>query len=656
MLARLPALGGKLTRGAKGTWQVVEVAFSHTGQQLLTRARPSTWTTVSSITAEIVDADVVSFDLYDTLMARTVDDPDLVHTAVRLVATERGVAVPADWEEIRLQAEAAARARSTRADIRYDDIYDRISVNPATLAILKELELEVEVACMRRTRRGATLFDAARAAGKRVVVTSDMYLPKELLRRILQEGRFAGEESVLASGDDGVAKQDGSTFLHLARAYAGQTVLHIGDNPTKDVERAEGSGVRARLLPRPLPAPRTGWLRRGRRQATVEALQASVLRGLHEAHLDAAGEDDPHRDVRSIGYNVLGPLLVGFSTYLDQEARARGADRLVFLAREGAVMQRGYDSQLGAAALDHEYGVLSSRILGLANLSRDFSVEDVRFLTKSSIALTPEQFVRRVIPQIDPDRLTSALRTAGLAAGQRIHGRRAETVLPPLFDVLRADLTRVVEDTREPLTQYLKSLDLEDPHTLVVDSGWVGTLQHAMGELLGVTVGGIYLGVHDTPASRSRPTMSGWVDGRRGGEHDAMLRTLYAHVQPLEVLMANPGVGSVIGISPETADSEAYAFSYLASEFTQGAQATVARMQDAALDFVADWKSAVTGLGDSTGALGLEPAMAPTLELMTRPTLNQYRALGELPFDGTYGVRPTVLGRWWVPDQFRRRI
>lgn len=649
-----------MSRGLQGCWQVVEVALAHTRHRVFVGSEPTTRDDAAVLKAAIQDADVVSFDLYDTLMARSLHEPETVHTAVRLIASERGLDVPGNWEGVRQGAESRARSRSTRPDVRYDDIYDLIEIDPATRATLKDLELEVETGLMHKTNRGSHLYAAALTSGKRIVVTSDMYLPKRILRDSLRRGGYVGEERLIVSGDDGVSKQDGSAFVHLTREFPGQAVLHIGDDRIKDVKRANGSGVEGRLLPRPMPLQRrssaAARLRRLRSPSTIESLQTSILRGLCEANLDLEDDAGPEMEVKRIGYSILGPLLVGFSTFLDQEARDRGADRLIFLAREGAILQRGYVALKGQEALTSAYGVLSSRILGLANLSQDLGPEDIRFLTKSSIALTAEQFVRRVMPQIDDERLSSALRIAGLPPKQRIHGRRAEAVLTPVFQALSDDLARLGEETRAPLTQYLRALELEDPRTLVVDSGWVGTLQNAMGQLLGTAVGGIYLGVHDTPASRDRLNMTGWVDGRRGGEHGAMQRTLYAHVQPLEVLLAYAEYGSVIGIHADRTVAGGFSFDYLDSEFSCVARESVHQLQDAALAFVADWKAAVSSLGEATGAFSLRPAIAPTLQLMTRPTSAQYRALRQLPFDGSYGVRPTVLGRWWVPDQFRRRI
>lgn len=651
---------GKLLRGTQGCGRVLAVAFLHTLQRMSAALRLPIRSDVAGLESAIASADVISFDLYDTLMARCFHEPGMVHTAVRLIASERGLGVPDDWEAVRQGAESLARSRSTRSDIRFADIYHLIDLDPAVKAKLQELEVEVETVSMRRTNRGARLYAAALAAGKRIVVTSDMYLPKAIIRDVLHRGHYRGEERLIVSGDDGVAKQDGTSFLYLAREFPAQVVLHIGDDPIKDVKRARSSGVDGRLLSRPGNSPLGNWVGAGgwrlHEPSAVESLQASILRGLCEAHLDIERSAGPMGDVRAIGYNVLGPLLVGFSRFLDQEARRRGTDRLVFLAREGAIMQRGYVALQGDAALTSTYGVLSSRILGLANLSLDLDVEDMRFLTKSPIALTAGQFVRRVIPEIDDDRLSSALADAKVPAERRFHGCRADSALRPVFAALSDDLSELVRDTKAPLTQYLRSLELDDARTLVVDSGWVGTLQSAMGELLGTAVGGIYLGVHDTPASRNRSGMSGWVDGRLGGEYGKVLRTLYAHVQPLEVLLANAEVGSVVGIETDRSVAGGFSFAYLDSEFTGDAQETVAQLQDAAMAFISDWENAVSGLGEANGELLLRPALAPTLQLMTRPSLAQYRALGRLAFDGTYGVRPTVLGRWWVPDQFRRWI
>ena len=75
VLPRVRLIGGKLSRAVQGCWQVIEVALLHAKHRMLEKLRPSTGDDVAALTAAIADADVVSFDLYDTLMARCIHEP-----------------------------------------------------------------------------------------------------------------------------------------------------------------------------------------------------------------------------------------------------------------------------------------------------------------------------------------------------------------------------------------------------------------------------------------------------------------------------------------------------------------------------------------------------------------------------------------------------
>ena len=49
-------------------------------------------------------------------------------------------------------------------------------------------------------------------------------------------------------------------------------------------------------------------------------------------------------DIHSrIGYEVLGPALLGYSSWLHSEAVKAGAEMIVFLSREGNLLKRAYD-------------------------------------------------------------------------------------------------------------------------------------------------------------------------------------------------------------------------------------------------------------------------------------------------------------------------
>lgn len=542
----------------------------------------------------LTSADVISFDIFDTLVRRRLDHPYDVHDLVRERAYVAGIDDMQDWRAVRLQAEAVARQSSRGTDVTLHEIYECLAnLMPAdTLAALRELELDAEQSVAFVTRRGKELFEAALARGQIVVITSDMYLPRPHIEQMLRRLGLDGWERLYLSGDDGIAKFNGSSFRSLTRDYPGRRVLHVGENLKHDVLRARAEGVEAMWLPAvDVEAQRTGTAavltrRFGFRPA--QDLQASLIAGLVSRWLDARQGCRGHA-MEEMGYSALGPLLMGFSQYLHETARALGVSKLVFLAREGAVLMRAYAAALEAEALESDYARLSTRVLGVARMTGTLGPADIRFLTKTPVRLPAAAYLTRILPELPPERVTAALVHAGVRAKQPLTRFEAAARLGPAFAHVMPDLSALADAQSEALLSYLRSLGLDGPGVALVDVGWLGTIQADVAELMGRATTGIYVSAYDSEVSRERSGVHAWADGRRGGFSATAARRLHAACDPLETLLAHPldGTARSLYLGPNGVECEC-----LPNEFSEAERVDISAAQDAALEFVADYRDA----------------------------------------------------------------
>lgn len=211
---------------------------------------------------------VVSVDLFDTLLLRRLEPEP-----------QRFRDIAARWADLKpcrdgdLTASAIFHARWQCAKMAYRAAQPIFSVREATiLEILRlqlqalrlpvellpevlELELAYEEAALRPNPAVASLCQAARNAGCRVVVASDMYLRAEDLDRLLVRHDLANLiDAIYVSAAIGVTKRSGYLFHHLLRtenAPAG-AVLHLGDHYHSDFRIPRLLGIDAHWLPRPL--------------------------------------------------------------------------------------------------------------------------------------------------------------------------------------------------------------------------------------------------------------------------------------------------------------------------------------------------------------------------------------------------------------------
>ena len=81
-----------------------------------------------------------------------------------------------------------------------------------------------------------------------------------------------------------------------------------------------------------------------------------------------------------IGYEVLGPALLGYSSWLHSEAVKSGAEMIVFLAREGNILKRAYETLLGQNALKTVYINVSRVSLCRASVVYAKDLDDILYL------------------------------------------------------------------------------------------------------------------------------------------------------------------------------------------------------------------------------------------------------------------------------------
>ena len=274
--------------------------------------------------------DVLSFDVFDTLILRPFAEPSDLFI---LVGEELGIM---DFCEIRKKAEEDARRKSeflrgTREVTLYD-IYEMVeeetgvdAVKGARTEFLTERKL-----CFANPYM-LEVFRMVKARGKTLVAVSDMYLPRELLEELLRSCGYEGFSHVFVSCDYSCTKRKGGLFDILRREYSGQ-ILHVGDHPRSDVEAARERGIEAVQYRNVNEAGKPF------RAGDMSRLAGSAYRGIVNAKLHNGR--DRYTPWYEVGYVYTGLYCMGFCRWIMEYARARGLEKILFLAREGDLYQK----------------------------------------------------------------------------------------------------------------------------------------------------------------------------------------------------------------------------------------------------------------------------------------------------------------------------
>ncbi|RYH11129.1 HAD family hydrolase [Tropicimonas sp. IMCC6043] len=203
---------------------------------------------------------VVSFGLFGTLIQRRQTAPDDVFGAFAEAVAARHTPPGGAVEIIAARRQATEIAcRRDRPDGREATSLEEIHETLAELLLervdvadeLMALELAEERKLLSPHPLGRQVFDAARAAGKRLVIASDSLLPQDFVETVLAEMGYPPDVTCFLAGETGLRKASGSLYewIPLRLGVDRAEILHIGASPRFDVEMARRKGLKARQMP-----------------------------------------------------------------------------------------------------------------------------------------------------------------------------------------------------------------------------------------------------------------------------------------------------------------------------------------------------------------------------------------------------------------------
>ena len=194
---------------------------------------------------------VISFDIFDTLVKRKCSFP--VH--VFDLAEEKYNASHDDkirsFRELRIQAEKTARAKSTFYEVTFDEIYNVLAneFGRNFAEEMKTLEIQAEFETIYPNEEVKRFYDLMKQRGKRIIITSDMYLSTEIIAEILHKCGYEGYEALYVSSEFKVCKSSGGLFRKIISDMKvnPSEILHIGDSFMSDYIMAERQGLKGFL-------------------------------------------------------------------------------------------------------------------------------------------------------------------------------------------------------------------------------------------------------------------------------------------------------------------------------------------------------------------------------------------------------------------------
>lgn len=291
--------------------------------------------------------DVISFDVFDTLIFRPFSKPtDLFY----MVGADLGYL---DFERIRQEMEWKARQRkykkSKTYEVTFEEIWsmmERETGIPKVQGMTAEWDNEKKY-CFANPYY-LEVIKALKKYNKRLIVTSDMYMRKAQIQELLKLCGYPEFDVYFVSCEYGVSKGTGELY-EIVRKTMGDnlTYAHTGDNAYSDVKKAEEANFKS------FPYRNVNEFGRQFRAEDMSVITGSLYRGIVNAHLHNGLHE--YSMEYEFGFVYGGLFVLGYCQFIHEYVHAHDIDKILFLARDGDILNQVYTKLYPDEANQCEY-------------------------------------------------------------------------------------------------------------------------------------------------------------------------------------------------------------------------------------------------------------------------------------------------------------
>lgn len=337
--------------------------------------------------------DVISFDLFDTLVMRKVKSYTDVFDILEHQLHDKGIFIP-DFSKHRMFAEKElSKGNPPRLEQIYDSVLKAVGGCFVNASELAEMEWELDYSLLTVRKAVKEVFDSFVSMGKKVVITTDSYYTREQIVQILNKFELSGYEDLLVSCEYGTAKTQ-ELFSVLSDKYKDKKILHIGDDEFADIEKAKNHGIDTfRVYSAADLFDELGGLST---ENEIESLSDHVKIGLFLEQIFNNPfwfENEERRlsvnDAFDIGYLFCGPMITDFTMWMKERFDTQGYSKMLFGARDGYLVGRLFRMMDDSK---DSYYFLSSRTAAIrAGMDTQ---EDIDYVDSMKYFGTPEEALK----------------------------------------------------------------------------------------------------------------------------------------------------------------------------------------------------------------------------------------------------------------------
>lgn len=418
--------------------------------------------------------DVISFDIFDTLIFRPMDVPtDMFY----IIGERLGIS---DYKNIRIQAEHSARKKCkekyNHTEIYLTDIYMNLQEEVGIdyregMKVEKEIELSL---CFANPFM-KQVWDKLQEKKKKIVITSDMYLPFNTIEKILNKNGYKGYEKLYLSNEYSESKADGSLFQEVLKDNPNASIIHIGDNNNSDIKMANKNGIKAMLYPN---VNRNISLYRSE---DMSYIIGSAYRGIVSNYI--YNGLNTYSMEYEYGYIYGGLFVLGYCNFIHDYCKHDSVDKLLFLSRDGDILMKAYTSIFPEEEADCRYVYWSRKCA--TKLMASFDKHDYyrRFIFHK---VNQGYIIEEILSSMELDELLFEIVNSNVIdfkIGDKLTDKNAP-LLKSFIDNHWSLVEKIYEAQQNAAKKYYKGILEGANKAVAIDIGWAGSGALALSYLM----------------------------------------------------------------------------------------------------------------------------------------------------------------------------
>ncbi len=460
---------------------------------------------IDKLKNKIIESDIVSFDIFDTLLLRNVLYPTDIFKVVELEYYKQ-TKTSIKFYDLRIKAEELARQNSNEEDILFDEIYYFIEKELGSVtSVVKKIEIELEKKFLIPNHDIKGLYEFARNLGKKIYIISDMYLPSEIMSELLELNGYRDYDQLFISGEVKRSKATGSLYTYIKQQEQindASKWLHIGDNLQSDIIKAESHGIQTYYYKK---------LSEREKISHTHTLADSIIRAIQINHKYInQNQEYWYR----FGVDIVSPIYIGLMNWLKGHIQVK--DNIYFLARDGYIINKLYQilKERYPDLPEGKYLYASRRAYIYPHLlySDQKTAIDTLMLYNSGLGqkLTLKEILGNVGLSTEFDE--TLLHKYNISTINEVVDEQTAINIKRFLADKWEDIREVFQQELQLLERYFDEVGLKNYQTLnIFDIGWSGSTHLALKKLITKPINGYYFGTTENIHPEVKGNSYGYV-------------------------------------------------------------------------------------------------------------------------------------------------